>query len=141
MKLHLPFGLIGLRQLTHFELESLQDGMPFQTLRSLGEDAIEFVVAEASMLVDSYTVVLRDEDTEPLGIRSPEDALILNIVAIHSHAPQHVTVNLVGPLVVNRSTGIGSQVIISNSSEYSSEHVLVDERVDTRHENAAQESS
>jgi len=29
---------------------------------------------------------------------------------------------------VNRSTGIGSQVIISNSADYSSEHVLVDER-------------
>jgi flagellar assembly factor FliW len=140
MKLHLPFGLIGLRQLTHFELESLQDGMPFQTLRSMGEDAIEFVVAEGSMLVDSYTIVLRDEDTEPLGIRSPEDALILNIVAIHSHDPQHVTVNLVGPLVVNRSTGIGSQVIISNSSDYSSEHVLVDERAPSPAENSSQES-
>jgi len=139
-KLHLPFGLIGLRQLTHFELAGLQGGMPFQTLRSLGEDAIEFVVAEAATLVDSYTIILRDEDTEPLGIRSPEDALILNIVAIHSHDPQHVTVNLVGPLVVNRSTGIGSQVIISNSADYSSEHVLVDERGSAGLENRPQES-
>ncbi len=79
-KLHLPFGLIGLRQLTHFELEGLQGGMPFQTLRSLGEDAIEFVVVEAASLVDAYTIVLRDEDTEPLGIRSPGDALIVSIV-------------------------------------------------------------
>ena len=139
-KLHLPFGLIGLRQLTHFELEGLQEGMPFQTLRSLGEDAIEFVVAEAAALVDSYTIVLRDEDTEPLGIRSQEDALILNIVAIHSHDPQHVTVNLVGPLVVNRSTGMGSQVIISNSADYSSEYVLVDERGSACLETPPQES-
>lgn len=128
MKLHLPFGLIGLRQLTHFELEALQDGMPFQTLRSMGEEAMEFVVVEPSMLLDSYTIVLREEDTEPLGIRAPEDALVLNIVSIHSHDPQHVTVNLVGPLVINRASGIGSQVIISNSSDYSIEHVLVDER-------------
>jgi flagellar assembly factor FliW len=54
--------------------------------------------------------------------------MVLNIVAIHSHDPQHVTVNLVGPVVVNRHTLIGQQVIIENSSEFSIEHVLVDQR-------------
>jgi flagellar assembly factor FliW len=54
--------------------------------------------------------------------------MVLNIVAIHSHEPQYVTVNLVGPIVVNRRTMIGQQVIIENSSDFSIEHVLVDQR-------------
>ena len=53
---------------------------------------------------------------------------IYNIVTIHSLQPQHVTVNLVGPIVVNRHTLIGKQVILANFDQYSAQHVLIDER-------------
>jgi flagellar assembly factor FliW len=39
-----------------------------------------------------------------------------------------VTVNLAGPLVVNRSTLLGQQIILSGSSAHSTEHTLVDQR-------------
>lgn len=139
LELHLPFGLIGLRHLTHFELEPAEEGMVFQILRATGTPgnggasegegaALEFVVAEPAALVESYQVALRDEDVESLRISQPSDALFLNIVSVHSLDPQHITVNLVGPIVVNRSTLIGQQVIIENSTEFSVEHVLVDQR-------------
>jgi flagellar assembly factor FliW len=129
--LHLPFGLIGLRHLNVFELEPAGGGVPFQILRALvdeGESPMEFVVIAPNHLLDGYKIVLRDEDVESLQIQEPSAAMVLNIVAIHSHEPQHVTVNLVGPIVVNRSTLIGQQVIIENSSDFSIEHVLVDQR-------------
>lgn len=126
--LHLPFGMIGLRHLTHFELEPAEESMPFQVLRAKGEEVVEFVVVDPSLLLEGYCCVLRDEDVESLRIESEEDALVLNVVAIHSHEPQHVTVNLVGPIVVNRSTWIGQQVILANSADFSTEHVIVDQR-------------
>lgn len=128
---HLPFGLIGLRHLSVFELEPSGEGGPFQILRALvteGESPMEFVVIAPSHLLDGYKILLRDEDVESLQIHEPSAAMVLNIVAIHSHDPQHVTVNLVGPIVVNRHTLIGQQVIIENSSDFSIEHVLVDQR-------------
>ena len=128
LALHLPFGLIGLRELTHFELEPAGEGMPFQVLRAEGGGFFEFVVIDPTVLLEGYTCVLRDEDVESLRIRRIEDALVLNIVAIHSHDPQFVTVNLVGPIVVNRATLIGQQVILANSAEFSTDHVLVDHR-------------
>lgn len=129
--LHLPFGLIGLRHLSVFELEPSGEGVPFQILRAVvaeGESPMEFVVIAPSHLLDGYKILLRDEDVESLQIQEPSAAMVLNIVAIHSHEPQHVTVNLVGPIVVNRHTLIGQQVIIENSSDFSIEHVLVDQR-------------
>jgi flagellar assembly factor FliW len=129
--LHLPFGLIGLRHLNVFELEPTGAGVPFQILRAMveeGESPMEFVVIAPSHLLDGYKIVLRDEDVESLQIQEPSAAMVLNIVAIHSHEPQYVTVNLVGPIVVNRRTLIGQQVIIENSSDFSIEHVLVDQR-------------
>jgi flagellar assembly factor FliW len=128
---HLPFGLIGLRHLNVFELEPTEEGVPFQILRALvaeGESPMEFVVIAPNQLLDGYKILLRDEDVESLQIQEPSAAMVLNIVAIHSHEPQHVTVNLVGPIVVNRHTLIGQQVIIENSSDFSIEHVLVDQR-------------
>ena len=126
--LRLPFGLIGLRQLTDFELEPLPDEFPFQVLRSRSNDAMEFIVVEPAEVVDNYSIALRSEDVEALSIADASDALVLNIVAIHSHEPQFVTINLVGPLVVNRRTMVGQQVIIANSTDFSIEHVLVDQR-------------
>ena len=128
LSLHLPFGLIGLRHLTHFVLEPPEEDMPFQVLRASGDELYEFVVVEPSLVLEGYSCVLRDEDVESLRIERAEDALVLNIVAIHSHDPQHVTVNLVGPVVVNRGTLIGQQVILANSTDFSTEHVLVDQR-------------
>jgi len=128
LALHLPFGLIGLRHLTHFELEPAEEGMAFQILRAVMDPTMEFVVVEPGSVLEDYKVALRDEDVESLQITHPGDALVLNIVFMHSLDPQHVTVNLVGPLVVNRKTMVGQQVIIENSADYSIEHVLVDQR-------------
>ena len=128
LALHLPFGLIGLRHLTHFELEPPSEGMPFQVLRATQDEVYEFVVVEPSVLLEGYSCVLRDEDVDSLRIESESDALVLNIVAIHSHEPQYVTVNLVGPIVINRATLVGQQVILANSADLSTEHVLVDQR-------------
>lgn len=128
LALQLPFGLIGLRHLTCFELEPAEPGIAFQILRAQSEPPMEFVVMEPGGWVEDYKIVLRDEDVESLRITSPEDVLVLNIVAVHSHEPHYVTVNLVGPVIVNRSTLIGQQVIIANSGDFSIEHVLVDQR-------------
>jgi len=128
LALHLPFGLIGLRELTHFELEPAMEGMPFQVLRTTGEEIFEFVVVDPTVLLEGYSCVLRDEDVESLRITNVQDVMVLNIVAIHSHEPQYVTVNLVGPIVVNRNTFIGQQVILANSVDFSTDHVLVDHR-------------
>jgi flagellar assembly factor FliW len=40
--------------------------------------------------------------------------------------PVEATVNLVGPIVVNRRTRVGRQLVISNYSRYSAHHSLVE---------------
>jgi flagellar assembly factor FliW len=125
LKLYFPFGLIGMRQFTRFALQAAPDSPPFSLLRAEGDESVEFVVMECLGVLDDYAVVLSDEESEALGIRSAEDAIVLNIVTVHSMDPAFVTVNLAGPLVVNRSTLLGQQVILSGHNSYSTEHVLV----------------
>lgn len=128
LRIHLPFGLIGLPELTGFLLSPIDESWPFQAIRSLEAEPIEFVVIEPTGLIPDYSLEISDEDAEALRITSAEDALVLNIVTVHSMRPQLVTVNLAGPVLVNRRTLLGKQVILSNSELYSTRHALVDER-------------
>jgi flagellar assembly factor FliW len=126
--IQLPFGLIGLRHLTRFELEPLEGSFPFQRLLALEGAEVALIVLEPHTVLESYPLEISDEDAEDLGLQEGNDALVLSIVAIHSLEPQFVTVNLVGPIVVNRKTWVGKQVIVANLEAYSVAHVLVDMR-------------
>jgi len=127
--LQLPFGLIGLPKLTAFSLSPVENSWPFMSMRWLGEERMDFVVIDPCGLIPDYEIELGDEDAEALQIRSAADAQVLNIVTVHSSRPHFVTVNLVGPVVVNRNTSIGKQIIILNWNKYSSQHPLIDQRL------------
>ncbi|MEK0447328.1 MAG: hypothetical protein RLZZ399_2649 [Verrucomicrobiota bacterium] len=124
----LPFGLIGLRHLTRFDLDPIEESWPFLRLRATEGATVELIVVEPLSILESYPLEISDEDAESLGLSEGNDALVLNVVAIHSLDPQFVTVNLAGPIVVNRQTWIGKQVIVLNPERYSVNHVLVDLR-------------
>ncbi len=131
-QIHLPFGLIGLSDLRRFELTPIESSWPFISMRSMDGDEVSFVALEPQGLIPGYEIELGDEDADCLQIRSAEDALVLNIVTIRSTEPQFVTVNLIGPLIVNRHTLLAKQVIIANSEKYSTRHPLIDKRSEGR---------
>jgi flagellar assembly factor FliW len=132
--LQLPSGLIGLPKLTTFSIAPIENSWPFMAMNWLGEERMDFVVIDPSGLIPDYEIEVSDEDAEFLELHSAADALILNIVTVHSSRPQFATVNLVGPVVVNRHTGIGKQIIVMNWDRYSTQHPLIDQR---RQANAA----
>jgi flagellar assembly factor FliW len=53
--------------------------------------------------------------------------LILNVATIKSYEPQKVTLNLAAPILINRRTRVGKQVVLLNYQNYSTTHVLIDE--------------
>ncbi|MEQ1850279.1 MAG: flagellar assembly protein FliW [Chthoniobacteraceae bacterium] len=129
MVVALPNGLIGLPEVTQLEVIRNPENWPFITLRSATQDGLQFLAIEPQDFVPDYVIELNDIDTEALGIGRAEDAQVLNIVTVHSSDPQFVTTNLIGPVVINRRTGIARQVIIANSEQYSARYVLADERI------------
>ena len=57
-----------------------------------------------------------------LGLTSPDDAVVYNIVTLRG--PRNASVNLKGPVIINRNTGVAKQVVIANAVEYSVQHPL-----------------
>ncbi len=123
--LKLPKGLIGFPDHTSFELLYQPDQLPFRWLRLIGPDTVHFVVIEPNGIVPEYEPELFDEDAAALGLVDPGDALVLNIVSVSHGEPVTATVNLVGPIIINRRTGIARQVVLSNHGRYNARHPLV----------------
>ena len=120
----LPLGLIGFAAYRRAELLYLNDHLPFLWMKLRGPDTIQFIVIEPGGIVPGYEPEIFDSDAEQLGIRDPSEAMILNIVTLLRQQPVEATVNLVGPIVVNRRTRVGRQLVISNYSRYSAHHSL-----------------
>ena len=125
-ELILPQGLIGFADYQRAELLYLPDHLPFLWMKLHGPETLHFIVIEPGGIVPGYEPEIFDEDAMQLDLRSPAEAMILNIVTLKRQQPVVATVNLIGPLVVNRRTRIGRQLVISNYSRFSAHHSLVE---------------
>jgi flagellar assembly factor FliW len=116
----LPMGLLGFEQHKHFTLLGSPEEAPFLWLSITDDANLSFLVVSPFMVLPSYQLDLCEEDSKFLALDKPEDALIFNIVTVHGD--NHATVNLKGPIVVNRQTLIGKQCIPRNSANFSLQH-------------------
>jgi flagellar assembly factor FliW len=123
----LPQGLIGFADYQRAELLYMPDHLPFLWMKLHGPvDDLHFIVIEPGGIVPGYEPEIFDVDAEQLDLRDPAEAMILNIVTLHRQNPVEATANLIGPLVINRRTRLGRQLVISNYSRYSAHHALVE---------------
>ncbi len=126
--IRLPAGMVGLPDSTDFELVTNEESLPIMWLRSRGGDGLNFPVVEPGPLVPNYELELNDADADFLGdLSATPPPLVLTVLTVKSLAPQKATINLVGPIVINRQTRVGKQVLLSNYERYSIEHPVIDE--------------
>lgn len=121
-QIRLPMGLLGFEQIKDYVLLANPAEEPFAWLQVKANVSLAFVVIDPFIVMPNYQPEIPDADVEFLGLKQPDDALLLNIVTVHG--PRRATVNLKGPIVINRSTHIGKQVIIANASDYAVQHPL-----------------
>jgi flagellar assembly factor FliW len=120
--IRLPMGILGFEQIKDYLLISNPVEEPFRWLRVKEDPSLAFVVIEPFLALPDYCPDIPQADVEFLGLQAPGDAVLYNIVTVHSR--EHATVNLKGPVVINRNTGVGKQVIIANAAQYSVQHPL-----------------
>jgi flagellar assembly factor FliW len=121
----LPFGLVGFPNHKRMELAYLPEQLPFLWMRLHEPTPLHFIVIEPGRIMNDYEPELFDEDAAALGLTRQEDALVLNIVCVQPDRPLEATVNLVGPVVINRRLGIGKQVVLANHTHFSAHHPLI----------------
>ena len=121
-----PNGLLGFSKQKRFCLLQPNDDACFFWLQSLDDPSLAFVVTDPGMFVPEYSVPIREEQSEGLGLGELADAQVFVIVNKVENA---LTGNLQGPLVINTVSRVGEQF------------VLAEKRWTTRHELLALEKA
>lgn len=119
--IHMPAGLLGFENLKRFVLLTEPEEAPFSWFQVIDDPSLAFLVLPPFDAVPEYQPELSDDDVAYLGLKSPEDALIYNIVTLRTG---QATINLKGPIVINRFTLRGKQVVLQNASKWSVRHPL-----------------
>lgn len=109
-----PEGIPGFPQLHEFLLVEMGGEGLFRELRSIEDENVAMVVCVPWTFFPGYAPELSDTDQEKLGIERPEDAVIFCPVALDS-ASDTIYVNLMGPFVVNTTTRVGRQLVLTDS--------------------------
>ncbi|WP_319561825.1 flagellar assembly protein FliW [Marispirochaeta sp.] len=125
-KITLQKGLFGFDCYSNFALLDSEQP-PFYWFQSLDEREIAFVLIDPRIFRPDYCPGVSTEDLEALGVtrEDDEDLLIFSIVTIPEDQSR-MTANLQGPLLINRKTRVGRQ-IISNDERWQVRHLIIEE--------------
>ena len=122
IELRLPGGLLGFEQMKDYLLIANPDEEPFHWLQVRDDATLAFVVIDPFLVAPDYRPDISQAEVSSIGLKEAGDALLLNIVTIHGQS--RATVNLKGPIVINRHTRVAKQVVIANAADYSVQHPL-----------------
>ena len=104
-------GLLGFSDYTRFCLLEPGEDACFFWLQSVEQPDLAFVVTDPSFFVRDYTVPIREDQAESIGIKAIEDAQVFVIV---NKVGDQLTGNLQGPLIIETSSCRGQQIVLAD---------------------------
>jgi flagellar assembly factor FliW len=123
-KILLPAGLFGFESLKDYVMLDAER-QPFFWLQSTESVAVAFIMISPFLFRPDYELNLSDDELDDIGLSSPEAALVFSIVTIPSDGGP-MTANLQGPIVINRDTRLGKQLIL-NDPRWKTRHDIMAE--------------
>jgi flagellar assembly factor FliW len=110
-----PAGLPGFPQAHRFDLAPWGPaGSPFLLLSSTEEPDVGFVVVPPWVFYPEYEFELDTGTAERLALTASEDAVVFVVVTLRER-PEDSTLNLLGPIVVNRHSHEAAQVVLPSA--------------------------
>ena len=125
-------GLLGFSECTRFTMFSDEIGEPFQWLQSLDNPSLAFVVVDPALILPKYQFALQRDKVAALEVEQADDLQVYVIVTMAANILD-VTVNLQGPLVLNKTKRIGQQIVL-NDPNFSTRHPLFTDQPETETE-------
>lgn len=113
-------GILGFPDHRRFALVQTGPESGFYWLQAVDCAELAFVITDPRLFVPDYRVPIRAEELELLGLDSVDGAQVFIIV---NKVDGMLTGNLQGPLVINLTTRMARQLVLSDR-RYSTRHPL-----------------
>ncbi len=105
-------GILGFPEQKNYVLLPHKPDSPFFWLQSTETPDIAFVVAHPSSFFTDYVFDIPDNVQEELAVTDVGQVEVFVIVAVPNGNPAGITVNLLGPLVINADKKLGCQLVL-----------------------------
>ncbi len=109
--------IIGFENAKYFILIENDNNNVFRWLQSTEYPDLAFPVSTTSNFKIDYSFEIDDQTVDLLDLKSIEEVLTLNIVNIPKGKPKESTINLLAPVIINKRTKQGAQLIL-NGADY-----------------------
>ena len=113
--IHFVKGILGFPDDKRYALIPHREGSPFFWLQSVDTPELAFVVINPALVVSDYSFEISDEIQKELELTSSKQAEVLVIVTIRNgdqDSKPKISVNLLGPLVINIEKRLARQVVL-----------------------------
>jgi flagellar assembly factor FliW len=115
VEINFPAGIPGFPDAHRFELTPWGPaGSPFMLLSSSDDADVGFVVVPPWVFYPDYEFEVDAGTAERLQLNQADDAVVFAVVTLRDR-PEDSTLNLLGPIVVNRVSHEAAQVVLPSS--------------------------
>ncbi|MBN2546692.1 MAG: flagellar assembly protein FliW [Spirochaetes bacterium] len=121
-KIHFKNGIFGFEDVYDFVLLDTPDNSPFYWLQAEKNINTAFVLINPYQVYPDFKLNLEPIDKEDLNIVDDMEIIVFSIVTIYEN-PVDITINLLGPIVINKTNHEAKQ-IINQIENYTTKHPL-----------------
>ncbi len=123
MQLHMPAGLLGFPEVKEYLIVDPAPELPVKWLQARDELHLAFVITDPLILLPDYQVELSHLDLMDVGAHATTDLFLVAIVTLPRETTAYPTVNLQGPVLINRANGWAKQLVLAQGT-YHTHHPL-----------------
>jgi flagellar assembly factor FliW len=119
--IEMPSGMVGFPEHHRFVLIPFADPeVPFLSWQCVDDPALCFILIDPALIYPDYEVTVPVEEFEDIHLKSSLEGSVYVVVTVPAD-PREMTVNLMGPIVVNHSSGKAKQLVLADP-RYTTKH-------------------
>jgi flagellar assembly factor FliW len=119
-----PRGILGFAKNKQYILFPHSEGSPFFWLQSMEDGDLAFVVMNPQLVKSDYSIDIDENILGELDVKEQSELEVVCIVTIPRNDPKRMTINLLGPIIINTQSRCAVQVICDSQS-YSHRHPVI----------------
>jgi flagellar assembly factor FliW len=122
-----PRGILGFAKNKQYLLFPHSEDSPFFWLQSVEDGELAFVVMNPRLVKADYSLDVDENVMNELDAKQEADLDVVCIVTIPRNDPKRMTINLLGPIIINAKNRNAMQIVCDKQS-YSHRHPIVSEQ-------------
>jgi len=123
-----PKGILGFSNNKQFVLFPHTEGSPFFWLQSIEDGSLAFVVMNPQLVKQDYSIDIEENVLEELDAKETTDLDVMCIVTIPHDHPKKMTINLLGPIIINADKRCALQIVRTDENYSHRQPVLAEKQ-------------